>query len=454
MQKQLLMEDMTIRQEAKTTDQATKNPKQVKPTKAQKDHGAVQQIKHPNPQPLERNSVAPTSDELRQTTTKVIFDAAAMPTFDVPSRSVTRPQLFSASMPINTSNVSTPMDTIPHNELNTLTTDIQNVPDLGLTVPVPVSIPTTNTNVQLSQQIQDTNVEQMPDVHTPPRSSNQLTEPTTNNIHSNTSNMPFQNPEDSGIRSILSILYFPNVLKCIGSVSDSPLLREPLHTAPVTNQMFSNHMHSNSISVQSPEHKQEPPQSIRSKLIELIAQIEESSDHRHKDCHQCRQYVGALEQQVTEYAVYYNALSVNDKVRLAQGYFMLGAKYHEHNCQNSALKHITKALDTFRDCNQMARSVNVDQKENSDCDIAEIDEEDLGHFWPQIVEIYVLGGHVFLQNGQMKESTQMYKCAHNLAVYYGHDKRVGNRKKIQHVVMCEALENLAVVALWNNKVCV
>lgn len=151
-----------------------------------------------------------------------------------------------------------------------------------------------------------------------------------------------------------------------------------------------------------------------------------------------------------EYESEYSRLSVNCRLRLAQSYFLLGSKYRDQNCRNSAYLLVEKSLRTFRDCNGLAQASGYEIETHGGNAIGgglfDVSEEDVGHFWPQIVEVYILGGHILLQNGQYSDAKDMYQSAHNLAV---HIKTTSIRTQM---AVSETLENLAVVSMYDNKV--
>ena len=67
-------------------------------------------------------------------------------------------------------------------------------------------------------------------------------------------------------------------------------------------------------------------------------------------CHiKCR----SREAAVDEYEAYryYEVLSVNDRLRLAQSYFLLGSVQQEQGRAGHAYALVERALRTFRDCN-------------------------------------------------------------------------------------------------------
>eukprot|EP01083_Nonionella_stella_P222419 793711_1 len=65
--------------------------------------------------------------------------------------------------------------------------------------------------------------------------------------------------------------------------------------------------------------------------------------------------------------------------------------------------------------------------------------EDIGHFWQQMVEVYMLGGHILLGNAQYCDAKDTYSVPHKLR------SKHGGRQAIH-----EALENLAVVSMYEN----
>ena len=151
---------------------------------------------------------------------------------------------------------------------------------------------------------------------------------------------------------------------------------------------------------------------------------------------------------MSEYEEHYSALTVNDRLRLAQSYFLLGSKYREQNCRNSAYSFVEKSLSTFRDCNGLALAAGFSIETNSmEGGLFNVEEEDVGHFWPQIVEVYILGGHILLQNRQSADAKAMYQSAHNLAVHIKTSSIKGQ------ITRSETLQNLAVVSMYDNKAC-
>eukprot|EP01083_Nonionella_stella_P150294 478584_1 len=67
------------------------------------------------------------------------------------------------------------------------------------------------------------------------------------------------------------------------------------------------------------------------------------------------------------------------------------------NRRNFAYCYVERALSTFRDCNGLAFAAGYDCETSMDCvedGVVCVCREDMGHFWEQIVEVYILGGHV------------------------------------------------------------
>lgn len=143
----------------------------------------------------------------------------------------------------------------------------------------------------------------------------------------------------------------------------------------------------------------------------------------------------------------YNEYGVNDRLRLAQSYFLLGSMYRERNERNDAYNYVEKALSTFRDCNTQAATfgytVELPDTTNGNAQDYNVSSDDIGHFWPQIFEVYILGGHVLLANSQYTDAKTMYELARDLARYID-----GAYK----VTVSEALENLAIVSMYMNDV--
>ena len=108
---------------------------------------------------------------------------------------------------------------------------------------------------------------------------------------------------------------------------------------------------------------------------------------------------------------------------------------------NLAAKHKGEPSACHGHCNSLALAagyaVEVEVEEESE----EVWAGDVGHFWPQIVEVYMLLGHVLLGNGQRADAKAMYAAAHALA------SRVKSRAARTQLAICAALENLAVVAM-------
>eukprot|EP01083_Nonionella_stella_P150291 478575_1 len=115
------------------------------------------------------------------------------------------------------------------------------------------------------------------------------------------------------------------------------------------------------------------------------------------------------------------------------------------NRRNFAYCYVERALSTFRDCNGLAFAAGYDCETSMDCvedGVVCVCREDMGHFWEQIVEVYILGGHILLANAQYADAKDMYSLAHALAV---RSKNNTNTTSIS-----EALENLAVVSMYSN----
>ena len=123
---------------------------------------------------------------------------------------------------------------------------------------------------------------------------------------------------------------------------------------------------------------------------------------RSKDIRALTAMYNKLEKSLSEYEVFYSKFALNDKLRIGQSYFMLAAWYFYDNrdCDNS-YGYIEKALATFRDCNGLAKdkglivkTVDMNQHHNTHPVMVRseyIQEGDVGHWWPQIFEIYILG---------------------------------------------------------------
>eukprot|EP01083_Nonionella_stella_P272422 923773_1 len=169
---------------------------------------------------------------------------------------------------------------------------------------------------------------------------------------------------------------------------------------------------------------------------EICAILECSSsgarDKAYLHCHE-------LECLVSEYESFYSLMSVNDRLRLAQSYFLLGSMYRSKNRRNFAYCYVERALSTFRDCNGLAFAAGYGDEEEEEEGGGGVCREDVGHFWQQIVEVYMLGGHILLGNAQYCDAKEMYSMAHKLG------SKHGGRQAIH-----EALENLAVVSMYEN----
>ena len=210
------------------------------------------------------------------------------------------------------------------------------------------------------------------------------------------------------------------------------------------------------------------PKDVNVKLQTEIVKILHSTQTNDK--REVYKHCQDLEQLVTEYEDFYSRLSVNDRLRLAQSYFLLGSMYREKNSRNFAYSYVERALSTFRDCNGLALAAgynietNDDQSKllrpsgggngnntpngngNGNNGFLGVSPEDVGHFWPQIVEVYILGGHILLANAQYCDAKDMYQLAHNLAI------SIKTKATKTQITVSEALENLAVVSMYENKV--
>ena len=206
-----------------------------------------------------------------------------------------------------------------------------------------------------------------------------------------------------------------------------------------------NSINSNQIPSQNETENNNASNQINCKLQELIVSILKTTQNGAK--RECLKHCRVLEEMVSEYEHQYTRLSVNERLRLAQSYFLLGSKYREQNCRNSAYSFVEKSLTTFRDCNGLALAAGYSTETKSmEGGLFDVSEEDVGHFWPQIVEVYILGGHILLQNRQYADAKIMYQSAHNLALFI----KTTSRKA--QLTVSETLENLAVVSMYDNKV--
>lgn len=142
------------------------------------------------------------------------------------------------------------------------------------------------------------------------------------------------------------------------------------------------------------------PINVNGKLQEIIIQI--FYQKKIRNIRGLTELYNKLEKNINEYELFYSKFALNDKLRIGQSYFMLAAWYfYDKHDFNNSYGYIEKALSTFRDCNKLAemkgakvKTVHMNQQHNIHPVMINndmIQHHDVGFFWPQIFEIYILG---------------------------------------------------------------
>jgi len=157
-----------------------------------------------------------------------------------------------------------------------------------------------------------------------------------------------------------------------------------------------------------------------------------------------------LERNLSEFEIFYTKFALPAKVRIGQSYFMLAEWYfYDKRDHEISYEYVEKALQTFRDCNFLAlqqggHSVTTIDQEPPSNDIrinrANINLDDVGHFWYQIFQIYLLGGSVLLDNKQYYDAKCCFVFAWELAKYIIGSTRMDLMvalEKLSHVAMIE-----------------
>ena len=145
----------------------------------------------------------------------------------------------------------------------------------------------------------------------------------------------------------------------------------------------------------------EYPINVNGKLQEIILNL--LHQKKVKNIRGTVEIYNKLEKSISEFEIFYSKFALNDKLRIGQSYFMLASWYFydRHDFANS-YQYIEKALSTFRDCNYLAinmghsvKTVDTHNQQNTINPVMVrndiIQHEDVGFFWPQIFEIYILG---------------------------------------------------------------
>lgn len=191
---------------------------------------------------------------------------------------------------------------------------------------------------------------------------------------------------------------------------------------------------------------------------------------------------------------FYHTFPMDVKTKMAHAAFILGmyvcmnacvlyvvcicvclykaSTYLKRERSDISYKYMEQSLKKFRDCNICASEagfipqltdypqfspsdtennpsvVHVDNHSSANNNIdnivgRNIDQADLGYFWAQICEVYILGGNILNENKQPIDAEHMYRFAYNLAASIKH-------KKI--FVTTNALENLAIVNMHLKRV--
>ena len=227
-----------------------------------------------------------------------------------------------------------------------------------------------------------------------------------------------------------------------------------------------------------------------------------------------------LERSILEFENFYSKFGLNDKLRMGQTYYIL-AKYHydhleqcrmaldtespseeEQEEMEASYGYIERALGTFRDCNRLAaklglnvdafdpdRTVSVHHEANEGRYRCEL--EDVGYFWSEIFEIYILGmfwslilwnddqntiispsfpisisfsifdwllhqkgGHILLGNKQYDDARVLYEFAYGLVLHVEESTALHAMVALEQLVTLSMLQqhNIQDTELYLNRI--
>ena len=155
---------------------------------------------------------------------------------------------------------------------------------------------------------------------------------------------------------------------------------------------------------------------LKSKISKIIIEQNKNKSQYERLCRELHSiYVdNEGEQNKNENEINPNNKSLSTLIALAQTLYILANYFLEQSQIKTAHKFIILSLLHWRCANVSVKKMGIRTKSFVIPSHSNLDEDDFGYFWPQIVSVYILCGDIFAKNSDFGHSDLMYRTALDL----------------------------------------